>query len=281
MSTAQSVGSVRELVDYVRALNAETGSRWLFRGQTSATWNLQPSVHRDYGEEEEKYLTQEFRARAGVRHARLPRYEDYADWLALMQHYGLPTRLLDWTYSPLVAAFFAVERTMRHNAKSQEEPTDAAIWALHPRQLNQDQGLKPYVYPLNSWDLSDLVQGAFYNIDRSPKRGTRLTRLFRRASAYQYPQPLDVAAAMAVETDARMQVQRGAFTIHRASQPLNLVPGSESWLRKFVIPGEAVRELGDEVQALGLSLADLFPDLASLARDLSSRIPKKATVRPV
>lgn len=280
MSTAQTLGSVRELVECVRALNAETGSRWLFRGQTSATWNLQPSVHRDYGEEEERYLTQEFRARAGVRHARLPRYEDYADWLALMQHYGLPTRLLDWTYSPLVAAFFAAERTMRHTLPPDTNPTDAAIWAVHPRQLNEDQGLKPYVYPLNSWDLSDLVQGAFYRIDRTPKGGM-LRRLVRRTSAYRYPQPLDVAAAMAVETDARMQVQRGAFTIHRTPQPLNLVPGCARWLRKFVIPGNAVQELGAEIQALGLSLADLFPDLGSLARDLAARIPNKtAGVRP-
>lgn len=275
MSVSRSVGSVRELLEYVRAFNAETGSRWLFRGQTSAGWGLQPSVHRKYGEEQERYLTQEFRARAGVRHARLPRYEDYADWLALMQHYGLPTRLLDWTYSPLVAAFFAAERTMRHQEEPEKNPGDGAIWALHPRKLNQAQGLKPYVYPLNSWDLSDLVQGAFYHIDRSP-RGGILKRLLRRSTAHRYPRPLDVAAAMAVETDARMQVQRGAFTIHRTPQPLEQISGSGNWLRKLVVPGDAVRELGEEVQALGLGLADLFPDLGSLARDLASRIARKA-----
>jgi hypothetical protein len=275
MSAPVVIQSVRELVEQVRNLSAPTRSRWFFRGQTCASWGLQPSVHRDYGDEEERYLTQEFRARAGVRHARLPRYADYADWLALMQHYGLPTRLLDWTHSPLVAAFFAVEPTLRHHAKCNEDPVDAAIWALFPRDLNQDQGLKPYVYPLNSWDLSDLVEGAFYKIDHSPKGGA-LTRMLRRSSSRRFPPPLNVAAAMAVETDPRMQVQRGAFTIHRTCQPLNQFSGADRWLRKFIIPSNAVRELGEEVQALGMGLADLFPDLASLARDLSCRIPKRS-----
>ncbi len=247
-----TVRSVQELVHYVYELSSETGLRWLFRGQPDARWSLAPSVHRGgYGQEEERYLTQEFRARAGVRHAHRPRYEDYADWLALMQHYGLPTRLLDWSHSPLTAAFFAVERTMRHFNPRATEPCDAAIWAVSPSMLNEGQGLKPYIYPLNSGDLKKLVAAAFYDV------GTI---------------SLSVAAAMAVETDVRMQVQRGAFTIHGTDAPLNEIPNCESWLRKFVIPASDVRNVGVEVEILGVGLADLFPDLGSLAKDLASRI---------
>src|SRR2546422_6373760 len=44
------------------------------------------------------------------------------DWLAIAQHHGLPTRLLDWTYNPLVAAYFAVEEEVAE--------TDSAIYAM-------------------------------------------------------------------------------------------------------------------------------------------------------
>jgi hypothetical protein len=60
--------------------------------------------------------------------AKTPDPDDYFGWLFLAQHYGLPTRLLDWSESPLVALYFAV--TEGH------EDHDGCVWALWPGGLN-------------------------------------------------------------------------------------------------------------------------------------------------
>ena len=101
-----AIRSIGDLAREVKALTAP-GQHWLFRGQADGRWVLSPSVHRGYTPQQERYLTNEFRVRARSRYYSCPMSNDYPGWLALMQHYGLPTRLLDWTYSPLVAAHFA------------------------------------------------------------------------------------------------------------------------------------------------------------------------------
>jgi hypothetical protein len=90
-------------VDQRRATN------WVFRGMGSPDWDYTPSVGRigpDYRLTEEIRVFNAFKKTAGLHLPILP--TDDWEWLALAQHYGLPTRLLDWTTNPLVAAFFAV-----------------------------------------------------------------------------------------------------------------------------------------------------------------------------
>lgn len=86
-----------------------TAERKLYRGVAKCSYELVPKVGRDnYSYDQENSLFSDFR-RTALPH--LARGEETTNWvlLCIAQHHGLPTRLLDWTFSPIVATYFAVE----------------------------------------------------------------------------------------------------------------------------------------------------------------------------
>lgn len=113
----QKAPLIRSVADLLERVNRLEGTGWLFRGHANANWRLQASVERpaclarrgalsrtDY----ERLLLAEFSRRAAAYVQMRP--TSAWEWLALAQHHGVPTRLLDWTENPLVALYFAVEQ---------------------------------------------------------------------------------------------------------------------------------------------------------------------------
>lgn len=104
---------------------------WLFRGLKDSTWNLETSLERASkrcGKPQEDYerkIVREFQRHAHAYLPRVPKDDDQLEWLALMQHYGAPTRLLDFTKSFWIALFFAFESAER----------ECIVWALNPASL--------------------------------------------------------------------------------------------------------------------------------------------------
>lgn len=239
------VTSIAELTDAAERAFTSTSSRWWFRGQRNAEWDLLPSVRRGHSKQQERYLTNLFYTGAQSRYPACPPGNDYGAWLALMQHYGLPTRLLDWTHSLLVAAYFATKYSF--DMDQADDLTDAAIWLLNPTKLNESQGYEPVFPPLNATSVESLVRPAMKGGDTGE---------------------LAVLAVAPIESDVKMFAQQGAFTVHVADEPLNVMPGSEEWLKKIVVPVQHVPRMALELDVLGLRLAGLFPDLYHLAREI-------------
>lgn len=107
---------------------------FVFRGQSDSSWGLTTSLERaseQFGclpnllPNREKWMLRQFKRRAHLYDSSLPSDDNSTEWLALMQHYGSPTRFLDFTHSIFTALYFAVESSSR----------DAAIWAIQNENL--------------------------------------------------------------------------------------------------------------------------------------------------
>jgi len=107
---------------------------WAFRGQSDERWDLSTKFEREIGKykiipywfyNREHYILQDFQRGAQQYVDNLPESKNYIGWLSLLQHYGGPTRLLDFTYSFYIALFFAVEKSNY----------DSAVWAVNINKL--------------------------------------------------------------------------------------------------------------------------------------------------
>ena len=131
MDTSATANRVQDILDIVASAGKEFATEFWWRGQAVSHWKLVPSVYRPTADlNYEQNITLRFMQRAPSRYVGCPPRDELPSWLFLMQHHRLPTRLLDWTASPLIAAYFAVS----------EHPSEAgALWALNPVKLNEKQ----------------------------------------------------------------------------------------------------------------------------------------------
>ncbi len=195
---------------------------------------------------------------AKARRGEVPDSSDALGWLFLMQHYRLPTRLLDWSQSPLVALYFAIERP---------DDGDAALWALSPTRLNLNEAKNASICMPDSRTVGLLGAQAFSR--DSERADTR------------------ILAVLTEEADLRHLVQQSSFTLHGRGDPLDKGEASPSFLVKVRIPSAAKKGLRQALALLGINRASLFPDLENLALELQglefdqSRVEELADEPPI
>jgi hypothetical protein len=219
-----------------------------FRGHHDSSWKLTPKLYRDeFKDADENEIRQEFESRAlQLIQGRMPTGK--WEWYFLMQHYGAPTRLLDWTDNPLLGLYFAVA--------DHPGDRDAAVWALNPHWLNRKlrRGIVGAMLPdwqeANSYlkDLEDAFEGEKIATARLP------------------------AAIDPPHVDRRLAAQSSRFVIFGVNRDLMRVKVIKSERRRhlqmIIIPRKAIPALRKELYSCGITHSFVFPDLDGLCRDI-------------
>ncbi len=183
--------TVETLSEYVAAFSSvmKPGELFWFRGHASYDWKLSPSALR-YPSANHRVkalgLVAEFKRFAEFKLVKPPPLEDEFKWWQVAQHYGLPTRLLDWTQSAAVALYFAC----------QDESKDGLVLVLNPADLNLAAAKERRVFDAN---LDAAKIRPYLTL------GAEETRRGKKTIAIQ-----------PTWNSERITIQQGAFTLHGA-----------------------------------------------------------------
>lgn len=245
MITEFTITDWNSFVRAIRDIAVREHYQMWYRGQEDYAWGLIPSVQRPgyHRKRSEQYMATNFMIQTMRLKKDSPEQYDRSGWLALMQHYGLPTRLLDWSESPLVALYFAL---------SGSGENDAAVWVLNPMRLNRKMGYGEYVPPMNYGGINEYLEGAFD--DKRQHTGK-------------------IIACHGVGSDLRMYVQQSDFTIHDTQERLDELLTSDpacDYLYKIRIPARKKPDFLEELDILGIHNSTVYPDMEHIAGEQRS-----------
>jgi hypothetical protein len=259
---------------------------WAFRGHASADWKLEPSIQRlknayphSFRTDAEEYVRQAFKRRTHLYLRELPNDKDELEWLALMRHHGAPTRLLDWTRSPYVAAFFAT-------AEAKEDEV-SVIWAIDIQAIKSEA-----IRILAADGLIATSEG----MDFSFSDPEAFSAVFMRKT-----HPAIVAPVQPFRTSERVTSQQGLFLCpndlffgfefglkqvlrsdldsvekwrqeRERYESRSIKPIKPERLFKLCITPQARCELLRELHRMNINYATLFPGLDGFARSLNTNL---------
>lgn len=189
--------------------------------------------------------------------------------LALLQHYEVPTRLLDWTSSLTSALFFALLRCLKCNKAQdcrklrQSCDGNPVIWVLDPHKMHQR------LFP--SDPVCDKVA---ITIGVDPVADYMQEFVLNEAGSNQWPHTAGPVFLEIPWTNARMKSQKGFFTFHPDERPLESLIDESGGLVKVLIPKKYRGDIINEFKAVGVNEHDIFTDLVSLANFFKRRYTK-------
>lgn len=238
----ESIDSVAYIFNELKGRIGISSNFW-FRGNSSADYDLQPRAFRpEYINADEVSMLNEFRQKAALVSGIHP--TDNWGWMVLAQHYGLPTRLLDWSDNPLQGLFFACQSDVDNKGKEK----DGKFFILNPQKMNDDAfGVVDFPFPLV---LEDKEQ----NCDN-----------YRPEASNGGDKPI---AVIAMDYFPRIGAQNGCFTV---CSDKTYKYKDAATIMEFTIPGEKKERILGELEFAGVNVASTYPDLDHLAQQIAKK----------
>jgi hypothetical protein len=261
--------------------------RPVWRGQRDADWPVHSSLYRRLEEsgpvQEDRLVNAEIAATSTAMHWNLSQQRPL-EFLATLQHNGAPTRLIDVTLDPEIAAWFAVEADPQQEnsdglvigwgrvpitrsgvSEQHEEILDAGAlpfwhaWTTDKERHRVDwgTGTKTWTWFPPALNERMRAQRAGFLLEAGPILTSQVAEVFTRALSQDW-RPAEVARATSV---VGLPSRHDVLTKPNAA---NLVP-----IFTFRIPATAKAEIRDYLEQKGLTAASVYPDLGGLVRHLN------------
>lgn len=235
------IGSLSRLIQVATRRNRSEGVTW-YRGSTNLAHSLVPTIGRSpHSIDHELGLLNVFKQNA-VQFVR-DRPQSEWEWLFLARHHSVPTRLLDWTESPLIGLYFAVNAL---DGSTDHDTRDGVLWLLRPVVLNKHANLQQ----THARDLPVFDDDDRYLANYLPGR------LGSEESSSMRP-----IAGIAVRHSERMQAQHSVFTVtHRLQTPIEALQ-PRTHVTRYVIPANAKANIRRQLDHLKVDRLSVFPEL--------------------